>query len=115
MKIKLENIRKSFIHVFGGNILRENFFYRNMPFVIAIVALMITFTAYRYNVLQKLATIDRLNHELQDARLESLAISSQLTRAGRQEEIERRVHEAGLDLQVTKEPVFYIGRRGRRR
>lgn len=86
-----------------------------MPFVIAIVALMITFTAYRYNVLQKLATIDRLNHELQDARLESLAISSQLTRAGRQEEIERRVHEAGLDLQVTKEPVFYIGRRGRRR
>jgi hypothetical protein len=121
MKIKekiktiLSRIRKSFVHVFGGNILRENFVLRNLTFIIAIVILMIVFTGYRYDVLQKIVDINRLNVELQDAKYESLAISSELTRAGRQEVIERRVRDAGLDLQVTQEPVYQIQRRGRRR
>ena len=114
-KIKLSDIRKSFVHIFGGNILREDFLLKNMPFIIALVVLMIVFISYGYSLSQKRAELDSLRREYHDARLESLAISSELTRAGRQEVIERRVREAGLDLQVTREPVFYIQRRGRRR
>jgi hypothetical protein len=114
-KIKLSNIQKSFSHIFGGNVLLEDLFRRNIPFIIAIVVLMMTFTGYRFGVLQKMAETDRLRRELRDARYESLAISAELTRAGRKAEIERRVEEAGLDIGVSQEPVFYIQRRTRRR
>jgi hypothetical protein len=109
MKIKFDNIRKSFVHVFGGSVLTENFFLKNMRFIIAIVLVMFFFISHRYTVLQRMSDIERLEQVLKDAKYESLTISSSLTEASRQGEIERRVGEAGLDLKVTNEPVYYIG------
>ena len=57
-----------------------------------------------------MSEIERLEQELKDAKYESLTISSRLTEAGRQGEIERRVEEAGLELKVTNEPVYYINK-----
>ena len=59
-------------------------------------------------MLQRMSDIERLQHELNDVKYEALTISSSLTEASRQGEIERRVEEAGLELKVTNEPVYYI-------
>lgn len=108
MKLKFDNIRKSFVRVFGGSVLTEDFFLKNMRFVIVIVLVMFLFISHRYKVLQQMAEIEKLQQELRDAKYESLTISSSLTEASRQGEIERRIEEAGLELQVTNEPVYYI-------
>ncbi|MDD2512652.1 MAG: FtsL-like putative cell division protein, partial [Proteiniphilum sp.] len=110
MKLKFDNIRKSFVHVFGGSVLTENFFLRNMRFILVIVLIMFLFISHRYAVLQKMSEIEHLERVLKDARYESLTISSSLTEASRQGEIERRVEEAGLELKVTNEPVYHIGK-----
>ncbi|WP_298649803.1 FtsL-like putative cell division protein [uncultured Proteiniphilum sp.] len=108
MKFKFDNIRKSFVRVFGGSVLTEGFFLKNMRFVIVIVMVMFLFISHRYKVLQRMAEIEKLQQELRDAKYESLTISSRLTEASRQGEIERRIEEAGLELKVTNEPVYYI-------
>jgi len=108
MRFKFDNIRKSFVHVFGGSVLTENFFLRNMSFIIVLVLVMILFISHRYTMLQGMSDIERLNQELKDVKYEALTISSSLTEASRQGEIERRVEEAGLELQISNEPVFYI-------
>lgn len=108
MKLKLDNIKRSFVHVFGGSVLTGDFFLKNMKFIILIVVIMVVFISHRYTVLQKMSDIERLQGELKDVKYESLTISSQLTEASRQGEIEKRVEEEGLGLQVTNEPVYRI-------
>ena len=112
---KLSDIRKSFVHIFGGNILQEGFLYRNLPFIIALFLLMFVYIGYRYSLSEKMRDAARFRTELRGIQVESLVISSELTRVGRQEVVEERVRQAGLDLRISDEPVFYIQRRGRRR
>ena len=59
-------------------------------------------------MLQGMSDVERLQQELKDVKYEALTISSSLTEASRQGEIEKRVEEAGLDLKVSNEPVYYI-------
>ena len=108
MKFKFDNIRKSFVHVFGGSVLTEDFFLRNMRFILVLVVVVILFISHRYSMLQGMSDIERLQQELKDVKYEALTISSSLTEASRQGEIERRVEEAGLDIKVTNEPVYHI-------
>ena len=108
MKFKFDSIRKSFVRVFGGSVLTENFFLRNMRFILFTVLIMILFISHRYSVLERMSEIERLQRVLIDAKYEALTISSNLTEASRQGEIERRVEEAGLDLKITNEPVYRI-------
>ncbi len=108
MKIKIGNIRKSFVHVFGGNVLTENFFVRNLPFIVILVVVMILFISHRYTVIQRIAEMERLKVELKDAKYESLDIASGLTEASRRGQIEKRVEESGLGLKVNNDPVYRI-------
>ena len=110
MKIKFNNIRKSFVHVFVGSVLTEDFFLKNMRFILISVLVIILFISHRYTVLERMSEIERLQQVLKDAKYESLTISSSLTEASRQGEIERRVEEAGLELKVANEPVYHLGR-----
>ena len=108
MRFKFDNIRKSFVHVFGGSVLTEDFFLRNMRFILVLVVVVILFISHRYTMLQGMSDVERLQQELKDVKYEALTISSSLTEASRQGEIEKRVEEAGLDLKVSNEPVYYI-------
>lgn len=108
MRFKFDNIRKSFVHVFGGSVLTEDFFLRNMRFILVLVVVVILFISHRYSMLQGMSDVERLQQELKDVKYEALTISSSLTEASRQGEIEKRVEEAGLDLKVSNEPVYYI-------
>ena len=108
MRFKFDNIRKSFVHVFGGSVLTEDFFLRNMRFILVLVVVIILFISHRYTMLQGMSDVERLQRELKDVKYEALTISSSLTEAIRQGEIERRVEEAGLELKVSNEPVYFI-------
>lgn len=111
--MKLSNLRKSFVHVFGGNVLREDFFAKNLAFILLLVMVMILFISQRYTVLQRISEMERLKVELKDAKFESLNISSDLTELSRQSQIEKMIEQAGLDLEVTNEPVYRI-KKGRK-
>ncbi len=106
--MNFDRISKSFVHVFGGNVLTEDFFSRNLTFIVVLVLVMILFISQRYTVLQKISEVERLKVELKDARLESLNISSDLTEISRQGEVEKMIQRYGLDLEVTSEPVYKI-------
>ncbi len=108
MKIDIKNIRKSFVHVFGGSVLTENFLIKNIVFIIMIVLIMIFFISHRYTVLRKISEMEKLKTELKDAKYESITISSNLTEASRQPQIEKMVEEAGLELKIAAEPVYRI-------
>lgn len=108
MKFKMGDVRKSFVHVFGGNVLTEDFLLKNMRFILIIVLIMIVFISHRYSVIQRMSDIERLEGVLKDVKYESLTISSNLTEASRQGVIERRLEEAGIDIKISNEPVYYI-------
>ena len=82
--MKFNRIRKSFVRVFGGNILTENFIINNMRFFVMLLIVVFVFISHRYTYLQKMTEIEKLQRELKDAKYESLTISSSLTQASRQ-------------------------------
>ena len=106
--MRFERIRKSFVRVFGGNILTENFIINNMRFFIVLLIIIFVFISHRYTHLQKMSEIEKLQRELKDAKYESLTISSSLTEASRQTEIERLVQQYGLEIEISNEPIYYI-------
>ena len=81
-----------------------------MRFIIITVLIIIFSISHRYSVLDRMSEIERLQRVLMDAKYESLTISSNLTEASRQGEIERRLEEAGLELKIANEPVYHIGK-----
>lgn len=110
--MKFSNIKKSFVHVFGGNILTGDIFVRNLTFILILGAVMLLFTSQRYKVLRRISEMENLKRELKDAKFESLNISSDLTELSRRSQIEKMVERSGLDLEPTKEPIYSI-RKGR--
>lgn len=106
--MRLNKIRKSFIHVFGGNILTEGFIVNNTRFFIVLLIIIFVFISHRYSYLRKMSEIEKLQYELRDAKYESLTISSSLTEASRQTEIEKLVEKYGLEIKISNEPIYYI-------
>lgn len=106
--MKLDRIRKSFVHVFGGSVLTEGVFVRNLRFIITLLFIMFIFISYRYSVLRKMAEVESLERQLKDAKYEALSISAELTKASRQSEIEQRIDKEGLDLKVSDQPFYVI-------
>ncbi|HOT64486.1 FtsL-like putative cell division protein [Seramator thermalis] len=106
--MKLDRIRKSFVHVFGGSVLTEGVFVRNLRFIITLLFIMFIFISYRYSVLRKMAEVESLERQLKDAKYEALSISAELTKASRQSEIEQRIAREGLDLKVSDQPFYVI-------
>ncbi len=106
--MKLDRIRKSFVHVFGGSVLTEGVFVRNLRFIIALLLIIFVFISYRYSVLRKMAEVESLERQLKDAKYEALSISAELTKASRQSQIEQRIAREGLDLKVSDQPFYVI-------
>lgn len=104
----MSNFKKSFVHVFGGDFLTEDFFSKNLTFILVLVGVMLLFISQRYTVMQRISEMERLKVELKDAKFESLNISSDLTEISRQSQIEKMVEQSGLGLEVTSEPVYRI-------
>lgn len=110
MGFNLKDIRKSFVHVFGGSVLTESFFVKNTRFILAILIIMFVFINHRYTVMGKMTTLEKAQRELKDAKFEALTISAKLTEASRQTEIEKRIQKEGLDIKISNEPIYKIQR-----
>lgn len=106
--MKFDKIKKSFVHVFGGSILTEGFIVNNMRFFVVMLIIVFVFISHRYTYLNKMSEIERLQRELKDAKYESLTISSSLTEASRQTEIEKLIKQYGLEIEISNEPIYYI-------
>ena len=106
--MKFDKIRKSFVRIFGGNILTESFIINNMRFFVILLIIIFVFISHRYTYLHKMSEIEGLQHELKDAKYESLTISSNLTQASRQTEIEKLITIYGLEIKISNEPIYYI-------
>ncbi|HTN67909.1 MAG TPA: FtsL-like putative cell division protein [Dysgonamonadaceae bacterium] len=106
--MKFGRIRKSFVRVFGGNILTENFIIKNTRFFLVLLIVIFVFISHRYTYLQKMSEIEALQRELKDAKYESLTISSELTQISRQTEIEKMIIHYGLEIKISNEPIYYI-------
>ena len=81
--------------ILGGDILQSKFFVRQVIFVLFVVALMLTYTANRYNSQQEIITIDSLKLKLQEERYNVLTQSSELLNLSRQSNIEVKLKENG--------------------
>ena len=81
--------------ILGGDILQSRFFLRQVAFVIFVVALMLFYTANRYNSQQEIITIDSLKLKLQEERYNVLTQSGELLNLSRQSNIELKLKENG--------------------
>ena len=108
MKRNLNDIRKSFVHIFGGSLLTDGFFVKNLRFIVVVVIIIIVFISHRYTVLRKISEAERLQIELKDAKFESITISSDLTETSRRGQIEKMIEQAELELSPSNEPMYII-------
>lgn len=106
--MKFSKIKKSFFHVFGGNILTESFIVNNMRFFVALLIIVFVFISHRYTYLHKMSEIEKLQRELKDVKYESLTISSSLTEVSRQTVIEKLIEDYSLEIKISNEPIYYI-------
>ncbi len=106
--MKFSKVKKSFFHVFGGDILTESFIVNNLRFFVVLLIIVFVFISHRYTYLRKMSEIERLQRELRDVKYEALTISSSLTEASRQTEIEKLIEIYGLEIKISNEPIYYI-------
>ena len=98
----------SFLYIFGGGILTEDFIVKHTKMIVLIAFLFFIFIGNRYTCLQKLKEIDRLQKELKDVRFEALSISSELTGNTRQSQIEEQIEEQGIELEAATAPPYEL-------
>lgn len=96
------------MHVAGGTILTEDFFLKNTRFMLVAFVIIIFYISNRYSCISKLAEIESLRKELQDAKYESLTISSELVGISRQSQVQHLLEKNGADLITPTEPVYKI-------
>lgn len=108
MKVQLNDIGKQVMHVLSGGILTENFFLKNAGFMLFIFVIIALSISNRYSCLSKMDEIRTLQIQLEDAKYESLVISTELTSASRQRRIQDMVEEKGIDLNMPKQPAYEI-------
>lgn len=103
-----KDVKKKVMHVMGGTVLTGNFFTKNLRFIAIFILLVVLYISNRYTVSERMSRIERLQHELKDAKYESVAISAKLIGVSREIKIKELVEKNGLDIDFTKEPVYKL-------
>jgi hypothetical protein len=107
-KKKRKKKKLSVWHILGGRILKASFFARHVKMFALLVVLSFVLVASRYSCLLKTREIDYLQKELEDARLEALAISVELAGYSRHSTVEEQVKKQQLDLEVPTAPPYEL-------
>lgn len=91
---------------FDGDMLLSPWLQRNLGLLLLVFALVIVYVSNRYAFQREQVQIQRLRSELNDAKYEALARSSELMEKSRESNIQRFIVEQGSELQIpTKAPV----------
>lgn len=108
MKISAKEIKKNVMHVLSGSVLTEDFFVKNIRFMVIVFIIVVFYISNRYSCISKMGEIQNLQRELKDAKYESLTISTELTGISRQSQVQSLIDRHGINLQVSKQPIFEI-------
>ncbi|MBB4034466.1 hypothetical protein GGR21_000351 [Dysgonomonas hofstadii] len=106
--MKAKDIKKKIMYILGGTVLTEDFFWKNARFFITVFIIIVLYISNRYSCIEKMATIERLQRELKDAKYESLTISAKLMGVSREAKVEELVQKNGVDISLTEEPTYKI-------
>lgn len=105
---KKKKKKVSFINILGGDILKEDFVVKQSKLLIMIAICFLIFIGNRYSCMKKITQIEDLKRELNDIKYENLVLSTKLTNASRQSQIEKLLESKGIELSVSKTPPFEI-------
>lgn len=108
MKISGKEIKKRIMYIVGGTVLTEDFFIKNTRFIITLFVIIVLYISNRYSCIEKVATIEKMQKELKDAKYESQTISAKLISVSRETRVKEMVEKNGLELESPKEPIYRI-------
>jgi len=103
-----KDVKKKVMYILGGTVLTEDFFWKNARFIITVFVIIVFYISNRYSCIEKMSKIEKLQHELKDAKYESLTISAQLMGVSRESKVEDLVQKNGVDLKMSQEPIYKI-------
>lgn len=96
------------MHVLGGTILTEDFFMKNIRFMLVVFVIVVLYISNRYSCIEKMTKIESLQKELKDSKYQSLVISSQLISISRETQVQSLVAKEGIGIEPSKTPIYVI-------
>ncbi|MDR1273253.1 MAG: hypothetical protein LBK12_01770 [Odoribacteraceae bacterium] len=91
-----------------GKLLGERIVLRNLGFLFFLTVLVVSYIYNRNAVEAMYHTRVKLIKEVQEVRYKSLAIATELSKISSRAEVTRRLREAGLDLETSKDPPVVL-------
>jgi len=107
MKEEKKN-KLTFIYLFGGGILKEDFWIRHVKMILLVCFLFVIFIGNRYSYIKQMGRIDKLEKELIVLKRTSFAIKNNLIDYGRRTKVLERVNEQGLSIELPDRPPFIL-------
>lgn len=98
------------MYILSGTVLTEDLLWKNMRFIITIFVIIVLYISNRYSCIEKVSRIERLQHELKDAKYESLTISAELMSVSREAKVQELMQKNGVELEMPKEPIYKLGK-----
>lgn len=103
-----KDVKNKIMYILGGTVLTEDFFWKNARFFITVFIIIVFYISNRYSCIEKMSQIEKMQRELKDAKYESLTISAQLMGVSRESKVEDLVQKNGVDLKMSRQPVYKI-------
>lgn len=107
-KEKNNKIKNKVMYILSGSVLTEDFFVKNILFIVVILVLMIFYISNRYSYIEQMSKIESLQKDLKDAKYEYQSVSSKLTGISRQSQVVKQIEDQQLGLEISTKPTYEI-------
>lgn len=103
-----ETLESSVKELLDGRILADKVIRKNIGFILFLTFLGIFYIANGYSTEKLYKQKVKMEREVRELRFESITTAARLMFISKQSEVKRRINEAGLDLQESKEPPLKL-------
>lgn len=103
-----ETLESSVKELLDGRILADRVIRKNIAFILFLTFLGIFYIANGYSTEKLYKQKVKMEREVRELRFESITTAARLMFISKQSEVKRRINEAGLDLQESKEPPLKL-------
>jgi len=100
----------SFRDLMSGKVLTSPFFRKQLLLFILLCGIAVFYIDNRFTCEQQIATINRLEDQLTNAKYEALTTSSTLMQLSRQSQVAVMLQTKGLDLQESMQPEIELSK-----
>jgi hypothetical protein len=104
------NTTWNFRDLLSGNILTAPFFRKQLMLFILLCGIAVFYIDNRFTCEQQIATINRLEEQLTNAKYEALTTSSTLTQLSRQSQVAAMIKAKGMDLHESTQPEIIVSK-----